>query len=379
MVGLFINTVPVRVRLARESRVGGCWPASRTSRPRLRAYHHVRLADVQRLAGVGELFDTVLVFENFPAQARTARADGCDWSSVAGRDALPADPHRRRRRTAAAAARATGRTASTAPSRPIGARLVARRRRLAADARTPGRPARRPAGAERGTLLALAAGPVPSGVGRHGTRGQTWLPAALRRAGGPHARTRWPSSPAVEVLTYGELDARGRPAGRAARASGGAARDTVALLLTRSVRPGRRPARRAEGRRLLRARWTRGRTRQAGSAAPGAGRRARGWPTSGRPTGPTTCRPTYGPLDLDDSRRHRRRPWRPSHPDIRRLRDVHLRLDGRPQGRRRHPRTAVVELGRRQRASPPAPTTRVLLHSPLHFRRRHVRDRGSRC
>ena len=34
--------------------------------PDLREYEHSPLAEVQRLAGLGNLFDTLLVFENYP-------------------------------------------------------------------------------------------------------------------------------------------------------------------------------------------------------------------------------------------------------------------------------------------------------------------------
>ncbi|SEH00067.1 amino acid adenylation domain-containing protein [Nonomuraea solani] len=58
MAGLFINALPVRVRTGE--------PLSRLQdeQSRLTPYHHVRLADVQR--GTGELFDTLLAFENYP-------------------------------------------------------------------------------------------------------------------------------------------------------------------------------------------------------------------------------------------------------------------------------------------------------------------------
>ncbi|GAB3897720.1 hypothetical protein GCM10029964_081030 [Kibdelosporangium lantanae] len=64
MVGLFTNTVPVRVR-ANGSLVDIC---ARTQewRTDLIAHHHVGLADVQQAVGQGALFDTAVVFENFP-------------------------------------------------------------------------------------------------------------------------------------------------------------------------------------------------------------------------------------------------------------------------------------------------------------------------
>ncbi|MEV7327370.1 amino acid adenylation domain-containing protein [Micromonospora sp. NPDC093244] len=69
MVGLLINTVPVRVRLRPGERVGDLLARVRDEQVALTPHHHVRLAETQRLAGVGELFDTMLAFENFPRGA----------------------------------------------------------------------------------------------------------------------------------------------------------------------------------------------------------------------------------------------------------------------------------------------------------------------
>jgi len=66
MVGLFVNTVPVRVRLPAGEPTAGLLARLQDEQAQLSAYHHVRLAEAQRLAGVGDLFDTVLAFENFP-------------------------------------------------------------------------------------------------------------------------------------------------------------------------------------------------------------------------------------------------------------------------------------------------------------------------
>ena len=66
MVGMLVNTLPVRVRLRSGERVGELLTRLQGEQLRLLPHHHVRLAEVQRLAGVGELFDTALAFENFP-------------------------------------------------------------------------------------------------------------------------------------------------------------------------------------------------------------------------------------------------------------------------------------------------------------------------
>lgn len=76
MVGLLINSVPVRVRLSPGQRVGELLARLQDEQFRLIPYHHVPLAEVQRLSGMNELFDTVLAFENFPRGADGSASDG---------------------------------------------------------------------------------------------------------------------------------------------------------------------------------------------------------------------------------------------------------------------------------------------------------------
>ncbi|MGH3564524.1 MAG: amino acid adenylation domain-containing protein [Pseudonocardia sp.] len=66
MVGLFINTLPVRVRLAPAETVGAALRRLQDEQTRLLDHQHVPLTEIQRTAGIGELFDTVTVVENWP-------------------------------------------------------------------------------------------------------------------------------------------------------------------------------------------------------------------------------------------------------------------------------------------------------------------------
>ncbi|MET9503373.1 amino acid adenylation domain-containing protein [Streptomyces sp. NPDC006622] len=66
MVGLFINIVPVRVRVAPERSLAELIGEVQRSQSALTAHHHVGLSDIQRAAGVPELFDSMMVFENYP-------------------------------------------------------------------------------------------------------------------------------------------------------------------------------------------------------------------------------------------------------------------------------------------------------------------------
>ena len=80
MVGLFINTVPVRVRVRPGATVATLVTAVQAAQTALLPYQHVSLAAIQRAVGVGELFDTLVVFENYPtaggADAGGPAADG---------------------------------------------------------------------------------------------------------------------------------------------------------------------------------------------------------------------------------------------------------------------------------------------------------------
>ncbi|MEV4286822.1 amino acid adenylation domain-containing protein [Nonomuraea bangladeshensis] len=67
MIGLFINTLPVRVRLRPQEPVTACLARLRDAHARLADHQHLGLAEIQRLAGRGELFDTLVLFENHPA------------------------------------------------------------------------------------------------------------------------------------------------------------------------------------------------------------------------------------------------------------------------------------------------------------------------
>ncbi|MEU8263197.1 amino acid adenylation domain-containing protein [Micromonospora sp. NPDC048999] len=66
MVGLFINTVPVRVRLDPAEPVTTVLAGLQERQTALQPHQHLGLPDIQRLAGHGELFDTLVVFENYP-------------------------------------------------------------------------------------------------------------------------------------------------------------------------------------------------------------------------------------------------------------------------------------------------------------------------
>ncbi|MFJ9247502.1 non-ribosomal peptide synthase/polyketide synthase [Streptomyces sp. NPDC101776] len=76
MIGLFINTVPVRVRVRPEESTAALLERLQDEQSRLIAHQHLGLADIQRAAGLGELFDTLVVFESYPVADADEEGDG---------------------------------------------------------------------------------------------------------------------------------------------------------------------------------------------------------------------------------------------------------------------------------------------------------------
>ena len=73
MVGMFLNSVPVRVRqdLSRAESAAAMLARLQTEQSRLIAHHHLGLVDIRRAAGQTELFDVHLTFQNFPGAGTT--------------------------------------------------------------------------------------------------------------------------------------------------------------------------------------------------------------------------------------------------------------------------------------------------------------------
>ncbi|MBO3747622.1 amino acid adenylation domain-containing protein [Streptosporangiaceae bacterium NEAU-GS5] len=66
IVGLFINTLPVRVALAPEERVDQVLLRLQKRQSGLLDHHYYDLADIQHATGLPMLFDTIVVFESYP-------------------------------------------------------------------------------------------------------------------------------------------------------------------------------------------------------------------------------------------------------------------------------------------------------------------------
>ncbi|WP_327035197.1 non-ribosomal peptide synthetase [Micromonospora ureilytica] len=87
MIGLFINTVPVRVRIDPAEPVAGLLARLQDEQSALLDHQYLGLADVQRLAGVGELFDTLLIVENYPERTGDGPESLLAAVDAGGRDA----------------------------------------------------------------------------------------------------------------------------------------------------------------------------------------------------------------------------------------------------------------------------------------------------
>uniref|UniRef100_UPI0020274471 condensation domain-containing protein n=1 Tax=Streptomyces cellostaticus TaxID=67285 RepID=UPI0020274471 len=89
MVGLFINTLPVRVRLDPARSVVEVLARLQDEQARLMPHQHLGLGEIQKTAGRTDLFDTVVVFENYPVDEAASAGLGADLqvADVTGHDA----------------------------------------------------------------------------------------------------------------------------------------------------------------------------------------------------------------------------------------------------------------------------------------------------
>ncbi|WP_231917318.1 non-ribosomal peptide synthetase [Rhodococcus sp. 008] len=87
MVGLALNTIPVRVRVRPGEEISALLGRLFREQGSLLGHHHLGLGDVQRSAGFATLFDTLYVFRNTPRDEQ-ARRDTFGRSGIVGFDAV---------------------------------------------------------------------------------------------------------------------------------------------------------------------------------------------------------------------------------------------------------------------------------------------------
>ncbi|MFD5184514.1 amino acid adenylation domain-containing protein [Streptomyces sp. NPDC058372] len=85
MVGMFLNTVPVRVSYAPGDTVAEVLTRLQRRQAALAEYHYHGLAEIQQSAGLQSLFDTLVVFESYPIDreglnAASEAADGVTFT-----------------------------------------------------------------------------------------------------------------------------------------------------------------------------------------------------------------------------------------------------------------------------------------------------------
>ncbi len=251
LVGLFINTVPLSVRLDAGEALGDLAVRLGREQSALLDHHHVALGDIQRALGMGELFDTLLSFENYPLDpagiTARARAAGLDLADARVRDgshfaiSVVVEPGERMRlrvrhqpqlvdevtaQAAGAELLATLRAFASAPGLPLGRLARLEEDRHVAAAATPAANATPATNATPGTQATPAANATPAT--------NATLPALFAAQ---VART--PDAPAVlaggESLTYRQLDRRSNALAAELVAHGAGPGSLVAVLLPRSV------------------------------------------------------------------------------------------------------------------------------------------------
>ncbi|WP_374230423.1 amino acid adenylation domain-containing protein [Rhodococcus sp. ARC_M6] len=82
MVGLFSNTIPARLHITADEPLLDQFAGLQSAQFDIQDVEHTSLAEIERIAGIGQLFDTLLIFENFPnsgagqPDSHTLRVDG---------------------------------------------------------------------------------------------------------------------------------------------------------------------------------------------------------------------------------------------------------------------------------------------------------------
>ncbi|MFL5997086.1 MAG: amino acid adenylation domain-containing protein, partial [Streptomyces sp.] len=86
MVGLFINTLPVRARYSPGDSLAGMLRRLQSDQAALLDHHHHSLAEIHRATGMSTLFDTLVVFESYPVDqeglSEANTAGGISFSGI---------------------------------------------------------------------------------------------------------------------------------------------------------------------------------------------------------------------------------------------------------------------------------------------------------
>ena len=87
MIGLLINTVPVRATVTTATSTTDLLQQLHAAHNQTLDHQHLALSDIHRVTGQERLFDTVFVYENYPTDAASlSGADGLTITEIANRD-----------------------------------------------------------------------------------------------------------------------------------------------------------------------------------------------------------------------------------------------------------------------------------------------------
>ena len=244
IVGLLINTIPVRVRLDPHRSVAESLADLRAQQLSMLDHQHADLTRLQSIAGHAELFDTVVVFENYPIDGDELRdlVPGLELRDVQGRDgthypltliAMPGDRLRLRLDHSTD-------LFDEVEARRLLDRLGALLHRIAADPRASLGRLDLLLPDERDTPTSAAAKPDQVALPPAALPDPVTLtdPVTLPALFEAHARRR-PTAPALTcgdtTLSYEELNARANRLARLLVARGAGPERLVALVLERST------------------------------------------------------------------------------------------------------------------------------------------------
>ncbi|WP_240761161.1 condensation domain-containing protein, partial [Mycolicibacterium sp. CR10] len=86
MVGLLINTVPVRAQVTPTTTVAGLLDQLQSAHNHTLEHQHLALSEIHRVAGHKHLFDTIFVYENYPLDTAALYGNGLAITEIAGRE-----------------------------------------------------------------------------------------------------------------------------------------------------------------------------------------------------------------------------------------------------------------------------------------------------
>jgi hypothetical protein len=87
MVGLLINTVPVRATITAATTIAGLLEQLQAAHNHTLDHQHLALTEIHRAAGHDQLFDTLFVFENYPLDTATLfSANGLAITEITSRE-----------------------------------------------------------------------------------------------------------------------------------------------------------------------------------------------------------------------------------------------------------------------------------------------------